>query len=192
MKKGFFLLLFIFLAFIVILVLKTQCDPLSCVIAHKDFNSFSQKERYENTQDSYRALYENTQRKIRVAIRSGMNADNAQMYIKNRIENVMGLFLNTFAPYPGEISYQTTCGKKFIPTFQTLSYDDTEIQWSPLFYNATLTSGVCSEDQVQYNGFMALIYCKKQKKTIQMEYIAPKDFSEDLSYKNSVEALRCR
>lgn len=190
MKKNLFFLFLIFLIFAAVVIIKNQCNSFFCLIDSPELNSFSLQETYENSQNTYRALYEKNQDKIRVTIQSGISRSEAKNNIETRMGKIIGLFLNTFAPYPGEISYKTTCDKKFMPDFKTSSSANTKLWWSPLFYNATFTSGVCSEDQIQYKGFIAFIYCEKQKKIVQMEYIVPKNSS--IQSESIIEATRCK
>lgn len=188
---GFLLLtgiIFIFLT----LRLRT-CQKLNCLF-FKGRENFHLKELYQDDKNIYRALFFDKNDLLRVNIQSQIDSSSAEKYIQGEITRMKALFANAVSPYPGEISNEIVCGKKFTPNLTTIKTNNLTISYFTGYLNERLVFGACTEDQALYRGILALFYCSKQNQVFQIEVIVPKDeFSRSpQKYQEMLRTISCR
>lgn len=171
----------------------TSCEKLGCLYL-TGVDSFEVREIYQNDKDIYRALYGKNNDLLRVEIRNIKTEDQANKSIDAQTARMKALFENAAAPYPGEITNEIVCDKRFKPVFASDTINGIAITHFTGYLNDRLTFGACTEDQAVYRGIEALFYCKNQKKLYQLEIITPnKIFAENKSrYEDVLKSLRCK
>ncbi len=191
-KRYFFVSSVIILILIFIFGGKfTSCKKLGCIFL-TGLDSFQIKDVYQDDKDIYRALYDKNSNLIRVEIRSIRTEDEANKSIEAQTTRMRALFENAAAPYPGELSNEIVCDRKYKPVYGTDKINGISITHFTGYLNARLTFGACTEDQAIYRGIEALFYCKDQKKLYQLEIISPNSlFTEnELKYIDMLKSIQ--
>ncbi len=172
------LLLIFFASFAVVLAIlwrqsrpATVCESLSC-IRMKNISGFQEKDIYSNTEQTYRALYTQANRFIRIEVQHA-TPGSAQEELDAAVTKVKAMYEKAPAPYPGEISDAIVCDPRFIPTYEEINQDSRRTALFTGYLNNRMTFGSCSQDQAVYRGILALTYCPKRSLLIRLELIAP-------------------
>lgn len=170
-----------------------SCKKLGCIYI-TGLNSFQLKDVYQDDKDIYRALYDKNSDLIRIEIRSIRTEDEANKSIEAQTARMIALFENAAAPYPGEISNEIVCDKKYKPVYATGIINGTSITHFTGYLNARLTFGACTEDQAIYRGIDALFYCNNQQKLYQLEIISPTSLFTDneSKYIDMLKSIQCK
>lgn len=195
-KYSFFLIFFLIILLItslaLLMVQKKKCLQLHC-LEMKGLNQFQVKEVYQNDKNIYRALLSKNDDLLRVEVHYNTLPNVASQSLQAEVTKMKALFENAPAPYPGMISDEIQCDKKFKPVYRTENINGLPIHSFDGFLNDRLVFGACTENQAIYRGLMALFYCPDQKQVYTLELIAPNnqagannDYFEDLS------SLKCR
>jgi len=196
MKKiVFFIIAIIFFALLFLLFMRMfSCQRLTCMSVN-NLNNFKMKTIYKESDDSFRALYTNGDKLLRVEVMSQMNQFTAGQYINADIAQIKGLFTDALAPYPGVASNTITCGIKYQPYFgQITTVNKLNVSYYIAYLNSNLTYGSCNDAQIIYKGISAYFYCPKNKQAFHLEIIAPrKEFeSAPKDYLKRIESVKCK
>lgn len=169
----------------------TLCAHLSC-IRMKDTSGFLVKDIYSNTEQTYRALYTQADRFIRIEAQR-TTPGSAQEELDAAVTKVKAMYEKAPAPYPGEISDAIICDPRFIPTYEEIKQNDRRTALFIGYLNNRMTFGSCSQDQAVYRGILALTYCPKRSLLIRLELIAPTaDFdSNENALTGQMRTLSC-
>ena len=141
----------------------------------RGLDKFTLQEIYQDDKDVYRALYSKDNNLLRVDIRSNISEPEAIKQMEGQITRMTALFEKAVSPYPGEISNVIECGQEYKPVFAQEEINGTQVSYFTGYLNERLVFGACTEDQVEYQGIFALLYCVNQSQLIQLEIIAPKE-----------------
>lgn len=149
------------------------------------------KDIYTDTPTTYRALFTEDHRLIRIEARR-VPASEAPKELEAAIARVNGMFAKAPAPYPGEVSDAIVCDPALAPSFHTTQSANGPIPYFIGFLNDRLTFGSCSQNQATYRGLMAFTYCPTKSILLHIELIetAPA-FSEETAVK-MIQTLACR
>jgi hypothetical protein len=141
---------------------------MSC-ISLPDSATWKQKEVYEQTPHTYRALYSRGDTLIRVEKQNDLNAQDAHTLTEATVMQIEGLLHTAVSPYPGLISDKITCDTKYLPVITTIPTKTTEITSFVGYLNDRLQYGSCIDDQIQYKTYVALFYCQNQSSWYKIE-----------------------
>lgn len=148
------------------------CLEFSC-ITFKGKNQFIDKKLYENTEKAYRALYKDGNKILRIEMYSQVSPEQAQKFNEYKTMQLTSLYENAQSPYPGAISDEISCDKKYKPVFKQLKTDSMNMRYYSGYLNDRLQYGSCISDQLKYKSSGAMFYCQTQKKWYQLELITP-------------------
>lgn len=139
------------------------------------------------------ALLERDNDLLRVDITSSVAKEQANRLIQTRIAKMKALFENATSPYPGEISDEIVCDKRFKPTFTSEGINGIPVSYFTGYLNSRLTYGACTEDQAVNKGIMTLFYCPAQRKVYQLELISEKDrfIKNEADYLRIIRSIQC-
>lgn len=151
----------------------------------KDLDKFKVQEIYQDDRDVYRALLSKDSDLLRVDVRSSIPESDAEKRIQARITMMKVLFENAASPYPGEISDEIECGERYKPVFSVEEINGIQVSYFIGYLNKRLVFGVCTEDQIAYQGILSLFYCPSQSQLFQLEIITSKE-----KFSRSPEASR--
>jgi hypothetical protein len=171
----------------------SSCRRLYC-ISMNGLNNFKIKDVYQDSNNTFRALYTNNNGMLKVETISQMNQITADQYINANIAQVKGLFTDALAPYPGVASNTITCDIKYQPSFnKIITANKLEVSYFIGYLNRNLTYGSCTETQAIYKGISAYFYCSKNKQVYHLEIIAPRKIFESSikDYQNIVKSIKC-
>jgi hypothetical protein len=157
-------------------------------------NDFKLKDIYQENDKTFRALYTNKDKILRVEIISRTDQFTADQFISANIAQIKGLFTDALAPYPGVASNTITCNIKYQPYFnEIITANKLNISYYIAYLNSNLTYGSCNEAQIINKGISAYFYCSKNKQVYHIEIIAPrKAFESSLKdYQNMVDSIKC-
>lgn len=169
-----------------------SCRRLSCLDI-MGFEKYQVKDIYTEDDDSYRAMYKNTDKIIRLEVQSNINEDDAQKYIDASVARMRGLFTEAASPYPGVISDEITCDKTYQPTFQEITNSaKVDVSYFTGYLNQNLVFGSCSESQAVYKGILSYFYCPRRKQAFQLELIAPVSAFNKSGFKETIDSIRCK
>ena len=119
---------------------------------------------------------------LRIEAISGIDKKSADALIEDEIITIRALYGAALSPYPGQISNQIVCNKKFMPVF---GKKENELNYSyfVLFATERLTYGACSEDLVRYKAILAWTYCLERSSFYRIQLFSPLDSEllEDLA-----------
>ncbi len=199
MKRNKSLLAFLGILLLIGIALGTliwsrrTCQKLNC-LSFPGRENFRLKELYQNDKNIYRALFSDKTNLLRVNIQSNIDSVSAEKYIQGEITRMQALFANAASPYPGEISDEIVCGKKFTPELNILNNNGLTMSYFTGYLNQRLVFGACTEDQAVYHGILALFYCPQQNQVFQLEIIVPKDeFSRNpQKYPETLRTMSCK
>src|SRR3989338_6210727 len=150
------------------------CQRLSCMTM-SGLNNFKIKDIYQNNNNTFRALYTNKDKILKVETISQINEFTADQYVNANIAQIKGLFTDALAPYPGIASNTITCDTRYQLFFdKIITTEKLEVSYFIGFLNSNLTYGSCTESQVIYKGISAYFYCSKNKQVYHLEVIAPR------------------
>lgn len=199
MKRNKSLLAFLGILLLIGIALGTliwsrrTCQKLNC-LSFPGRENFRLKELYQDDKNIYRALFSDKTNLLRVNVQSNIDSASAEKYIQGEITRMKALFANAVSPYPGEISNEIVCGKKFTPELNILNNDGLTMSYFTGYLNQRLVFGACTEDQAIYRGILALFYCPRQNRVFQLEIIVPKDeFSRNpQKYPETLRTMSCK
>lgn len=163
------------LILLIFLLLKSQtCHGINC-IEIADVKNYKIKEIYEDNPYVFRALYQKGETLLRLEIRKNFAKTEFDNAVNSQLTKTKGLFEDAAAPYPGDISDQIHCSEEFRPIFSQSRQNGLDISYFTAFANDRLTFGSCVADQADYQDTMVMFYCPKQKNSIQMEILLPRE-----------------
>lgn len=167
------------------------CGDLSC-ISMRDISAFQSQEIYSDTLRTYRALYSNKKRLLRIEARSAPK-DSSEAELKEEITKVKSMFEKAPAPYPGEISDAIVCDSTYKPQYREFESSTSRKYLFVGFLNNRLTFGSCSQNQAVNKGALVFMYCPNRSLLIRLELIAPTDDfqSHENEIMRQVESLQC-
>lgn len=170
-----------------------QCHRLSCLQLSKNA-VLKLTEIYEEVRGSvYRARYQMGDTIVRVDIRSNVDPDASDDYIKGRIAGMKALYDNIRSPYPGLLSNEIVCDEAFKPTYQSLEERKRLPQFRIIGYlNNRLTFGSCQKDQAVYKGMMVLFSCPSTRQLYQIEFITKTEAFNAKMFESILDGLSCR
>ena len=172
-KNSFYILLPIILLILGIFIYTTQsCKKISC-ISFPDKPIWTQKEVYEQTMHTYRALYSNGAMLMRIEKQNNIAVKDAHSLTTATVMQIEGLLHTAVSPYPGLISDKITCDTKYQPTITTVSAKDGDITTFIGYLNDRMQYGSCIDDQIQYKTYVALFYCQNQSSWYKLELMTP-------------------
>lgn len=151
---------------------KSECTGLTCV-SFNNKTDFTSPLVYENNQKTYRALYKDKDQILRVESYSQIMPEQAKKFNEYKTMQLTSLFENAQSPYPGAISDEISCDKKYKPVFKQLNIDSLNISYYSGYLNDRLQYGSCIGDQLKFKSSAAMFYCQTQKKWYQLEFISP-------------------
>lgn len=190
MKRISILLFVGIVIFLVFIGTNKQCRGINCV-QFTNSEHLKEQEVYENTDKSYRALLSDGDKQARVEVYSQVTAEEAENFTQIKKMKMMGLFENARSPYPGMLSNETECDKKYIPTFSEIAVNGLLIQYIRGYLNERLQYGSCLESEIRHIGHLALFYCPNEKKWYQIEVIAKPNEQANGPYINIFKSIRC-
>ena len=151
-----------------------KCQRLSCLELPKTA-VLTLTQVYEEVRGSvFRARYEMGDVIVRVDVRSDVDPEASEDYIKGRIAGMKALYDNIRSPYPGLLSNEIECDAEYKP-----SYDDVKtasglvVKRISGYLNDRMVFGSCQKDQAVYRGEMVLFACADRRQLYQLEFIAP-------------------
>jgi len=148
------------------------CDNLHCISVTGQ-QTFSRKELYADTGETYRALYTTPDRTLRIEARK-VSANLSEIERKAAVTRIKAMFEKAPAPYPGELSDAIVCDPDYIPIYrEATSSAGTRLSLFTGYLNNRLTFGSCSEDQAVNKGILAFMYCPASSLFIKLELIQP-------------------
>lgn len=160
---------------LIFLFIKGQpCSGVNC-IEITDMKNYKIKQVYENNPYIFRALYQKGESLLRLEIRKNLTKIESDDIVRSQITKTKGLFEDAAAPYPGEISDQVHCSDEFKPVYSSKKQNGIDMSYFTAFVNDRLTFGSCIADQANYQDTMVMFYCPKQKISIQMEVLLPRE-----------------
>lgn len=167
------------------------CMHLSC-IRMEGISSFREKDTYSNTPKTYRALYTDNARFIRIEAQRA-TITTAPQELDAAVTKVKTMYEKAPAPYPGEISDAIVCDPHFVPTYEEINDGNRKTGVFVGYLNNRMTFGSCSQNQAVYRGILALTYCPIQSLLLRFELIAPTaDFdAHEKELMHQVRTLTC-
>jgi len=140
----------------------------------------------------YRALMAQGKIQIRTEIYSKVSQKEAENFTQIKKMKMQGLFENARSPYPGMLSNEIECGKKFLPIFKELTINDLKIQYMRGLLNERLQYGSCLDSEIKFIGHTALFYCQNQQKWYQVEMIMQSNENNAADWPLSIlKSIRC-
>ena len=194
LKWKLIILIFLFLLVVFSFQKKSSCFRLSCINMN-GLDKYELKEIYKEENDSFRALYKNEEKMLRVEKMSQPDQFNADQFITADISRLKGLFTDSLAPYPGIASNTISCGKDYQPTYNKFTTKNKlEVSSYTAYLNSNLTYGSCTKDQTTYKGVTAYFYCPSNKLVYHLELISPiKVFeSSPEEFQKMIESVKCK
>lgn len=194
LSKNYFLLvlLIVIAAGIVFVSTKNKCVRLSC-LEMNGLSQFQLKEIYEDNARTYRALLSKNDNLLRVEVRYNIPPESANQSLQAEVTRMKALFENTLSPYPGMLSDEIECDKKFKPLYQTENINGIKVYNFNGFLNDRLVFGACTENQAVFKSNLNLFYCQNQRQVFTLELITPNNKSkgsDDLF--QSIYSIRCK
>jgi hypothetical protein len=169
-----------------------SCRSYSC-ISLSFSKSWNEKEVYENTGKAYRALLTSSEGLVRIEKYAKLGLSDAQNLTNIRLMRMEGLFENARSPYPGPLSDEISCDTKYKPVSETFSVNTTDVTYINGYLNNRMQYGTCIDNQVVYQGYNALFYCKNHLSWYQIELIIPSDKTQpEEYYKNLFRSITCQ
>lgn len=154
-------------------LLQKKCEGIEC-ITFENSSLYKLDKEYESNKHIFRGLYKLNNSFVRSEIRSDFTPEDAQEAVKVQITRTKGLFEDTTAPYPGEISDVIGCTNVYKPVYRSeINKTRVKIDYFEGYLNDRFVLGSCSDDQAAYHVLFAMFYCNKQSKFYQLEYITP-------------------
>lgn len=154
-------------------------------------SDWKEKEIYEYTDSTYRALFVRDDDMMRIEKNSHMNKNDADLLSKVTTMKITGLFDDARSPYPGMISDRIKCDEQYKPKIQQLQNNGLNITYFIAGLNNRLQYGSCIDQQLPYVAFNALFYCPNQKARYHVEFITPRKNTSGETYKSAIEHIRC-
>lgn len=173
-KHPYGILLLIFIVALVTIswiLLKNQCDKLSCITAYESA-TWQEQEIYTRTANTYRALYAAPDYRIRIEKKSNLSPSDAVLLIQINTMKISGLFDQARSPYPGVISDRIQCDQAYTPEFKHLKTNHFDITYYHTWLNGRLQTGSCLASDRQYISYHAHVYCKQEQALYHLEFIA--------------------
>lgn len=193
MKKYYFIILFLLLtlAGFFIYYFLFRCNKLQCITT-RHLSLTSVNSVYESTRKTYHALYNTPYGLFRIEKQSGLSKKDADNLTTVSVMTAQGLFNNARSPYPGPLSDEITCDKKYAPTPETYQTASATMTLFNGYTNNRLQYGTCIDDQVVYKGYTALFYCRNYRTWYKAEILIPmKDGINDNVYISLLQAIQC-
>ncbi len=195
-SSAHILLLLLFLSILIALysffVVNLRCEKISCITIPM-LPPKPDIELYENSRDSYRALYKGGHEKIRIAVYHTKDANTAELRNQATIMKIDSLYENARSPYPGTLSDVISCENKYKPKpFIFQSIDSTMTLYKG-YLNNRLQYGTCIDNQITQKVFSTLFFCKNHSSWYQVELIIPINTTEsDEVFFNELKKTSCQ
>lgn len=167
-----------------------SCDRLSCVRV-AGAAKWKEKEVYEHTATSYRALLTDSSYMIRIEKRSKLSKSDAMLLTKVNVMKIMGLFDDARSPYPGIVSDRIHCEDSLKPTMEQLNNDGLDVTYMRAGLNSRLQYGTCVESELPFISYGASFYCPDENALYQLEFIIERKHDSEETYKNVIRGIRC-
>lgn len=167
------------------------CRNLTC-IRMDGTGPLALHETYTDTPDVFRGLFTGEGRFLRIEA-NRTAPESSRQDLNAAITKMKAMFEKAPAPYPGELSDTIVCDPRFVPTYETLQRNGTDIHIFVGYLNDRMTFGSCSREQATYRGALALLFCKNRSLLLRVELIAPvADFSaHEKELTDQIRSLQC-
>lgn len=191
LKLPTIILVTLSLLVVIFLLSAKNCERIDC-LTFENSSHYKLDKEYENSKHIFRGLYKYDNTFVRSEIRSDLSANDAKEAVRVQITRTKGLFEDTTAPYPGEISDVIGCNNIYKPSYRSaISKTGVKIDYFEGYLNDRFVLGSCSDDQAVYHVVFTMLYCNKQNKFYQLEYITPsqkykKGLSSTVDFLNSI------
>lgn len=125
--------------------------------------------------------YSNDKNIIRLKVISNLDEISAEKIIESSALTMQSLYDNTFTSYPGRISKEIVCDKRFVPEQMSVYYNGKNITYFIAYLSERLIYGACTDDLTSYKGIIAWSYCDDKNELRQFEFISEKESFSDLT-----------
>lgn len=174
------------------LYMTRTCREISC-ISFPGISTWQRKDVYEQTSNSYRAIYAKDNEFMRVERYGGLNPNDADSLTKAKVMQIDGLLETAVSPYPGLLSNRITCDNRYLPTPAAFTATNTTGTSFIGYLNNRLQYGSCIDDQIMYTSYVALFYCKSHNSWYQLEHIVPRNSAvSDQSQIDAFTRITCK
>lgn len=167
-----------------------NCRTLGCfTFAGQD--RFRLKETYANEPAVYRALWQDGKILLRVAALSNVTADQAEENINMEIVKIKSIYDKARSPYPGEISDEIVCERKYVPDMRRDTVNGVDVNFFSAFLSDRLTYGACTADTAVNKVFGVFFYCPATRRQISIEWIIPVAEPPQIDDLTRLKSLHC-
>ena len=143
------------------------------------FEGFELTKNYVEGDNTQSLTYSNDKNIIRLKVISNIHKTSAEDIIYTSALTMHSLYDNTFTSYPGSISKEIVCDKRFVPEQMSVYHNGKNITYFIAYLSERLIYGACTDDLTPYKGVIAWSYCDDKNELRQFEFISEKEFFND-------------
>lgn len=167
-----------------------NCRRLKC-ISFAGIENFRIKETYENGELVYRALWQDGNALLRVEVHSGVTAVLFGENIGTEIAQIKSIYDKARSPYPGEISDEIVCDRKYVPDMRRDTVNGIDVNFFSAFLSDRLTYGACTADTAVNKVFGVFLYCPATRRQISLEWITRVEESPQIDDLTRLKSIHC-
>ncbi len=112
-------------------------------------------------------------RRMRIEVITGIDSDSAMILTDGEITGIRAIYANALSAYPGEVSHEVECNKKFLPGFYDKRTKLASHRYILVYSTERFGLGACNEDLVRYKHLLGWTYCPAQEQLLHVKYFAP-------------------
>lgn len=189
-KINIFLLcltiILIIILFAYLSYLKNNCKKLSCLnFPGKD--NWKTDEVYTDAKNIWKGMFSSGNYKIRVYELNNINKLDADNFTKITLMTTKGLFDTAKNPYAGVLSDKIVCPENLKPIEEDfVNKSNINVHFIRSYLNARLQYGACTESQILYKVYSAVLYCDNKRDWFQIEIITPLNDTKTVDYFKSL------